>query len=232
MVHCIAVERRFNSRDGQAGSRWVLDELEIKQGERVLVNGPSGCGKTTLLNLVAGLLRPDGGTITVNGVRVDRLSTAKADVFRGRNIGLIFQSFQLLTPLSITDNLMLGARYGRKWSAHDARKRAATLLDSVGLGPHKHRRPGELSIGEQQRVAIARALINEPPLLLADEPTASLDADNAAKVLDLLFDLCRAEGTTLVAVSHDRTFVSRFDRLVDASSWMRAVKGGETHVQP
>ena len=222
MIDCTNVEKRFVSRDRETPARWRIDRLTVGKGERVLITGPSGCGKTTFLNLVAGLLRPDAGEITVSGVRVDGLSTSKADVFRGHHIGLIFQSFQLLSPLSVLDNVLLGARYGRRWSAHEARPKARGLLESVGLKAWEHHRPGELSLGEQQRVAIARALINEPPLLLADEPTASLDKRNSANVLDLLFDLCAAKGTTLVAISHDTSIAQHFDRTIDAGAWMAA----------
>jgi len=140
-------------------------------------------------------------------------------VFRGRHIGLVFQSFQLLTPLTSLDNVLLGARYGRKWAGRDGRQRAEAMLEYVGLKDWVGHKPSELSLGEQQRVAIARALVNEPPLLLADEPTASLDAVNTEGVLDLLFRLCHDKGTTLVTISHDSALASRFDRVVDASGW-------------
>jgi putative ABC transport system ATP-binding protein len=221
MIECVGVRKRF-SMPNHPDRKWVLDELSIARGERVLVTGPSGCGKTTLQNLIAGLLRPDSGTISVNGVRVDQLSTSSADAFRGLNVGLVFQSFHLMAALSILDNLLLGARYGRKWSGHEARGRAVKLLDRVGLAGWQHHRPAELSLGEQQRVAIARALINEPPLLLADEPTASLDATNAANVMDLLLVLCADVGATLVTISHDTSLAQHFDRVVDASLWMAA----------
>ncbi len=220
MVVCNRLHKQFALRDRSPGQRWVLEELTIERGERVLVTGPSGCGKTTLLNVIAGLLCPDAGTVTVDGIRVDQLRPAQVDVFRGRCIGLVFQSFQLLTALSVLDNVTLGARYGRKWSAHQAHERATALLESVGLLSRRRHHPGELSLGEQQRVAIARALINEPPLLLADEPTASLDVRNATSVLDLLFDLCARTGTTLVAISHDTSIAARTDRVIDASRWM------------
>ena len=225
MIECHHVEKRFDAADGSLPRRWRVDALAVSKGERVLIAGPSGCGKTTLLNLVAGLLHPDSGEITVNGARIDQLSVSAADVFRGRNIGLIFQSFQLLRPVSVIDNVLLGAHFGRKLPRHEAHARATELLSQVGLGDRRRQRPGHLSLGEQQRVAIARALINEPPLLLADEPTSSLDATNSGKVLGLLFDLCEANGTTLVAISHDQALASRFDRVIDASAWMSRDEG-------
>jgi ABC-type lipoprotein export system ATPase subunit len=148
------------------------------------------------------------------------LSTAAADRFRGETLGLIFQSFQLLPSLTVLNNLLIGARYGRKWAPDEAKQRALHLLDEVGLQDRLHHRPAQLSLGEQQRVAIARALINEPPILLADEPTASLDQTNAERVLDLLCTLCAQHAMTLVTVSHDQQIASRFDRTVDLAACM------------
>jgi ABC-type lipoprotein export system ATPase subunit len=219
MIKCTGVRKRFSIRNHPPRD-WVVEDLHIARGERVLITGPSGCGKSTLQNLVAGLLRPDAGIIEVNGVQVERLSTSAADMFRGRNIGLVFQSFQLLGPLSVMSNLLLGARYGRKWDRQEAHERATKLLERVGLSRWHHHRPSELSLGEQQRVAIARALINEPLLLLADEPTASLDASNADKLMTLLLDLCTDRGTTLVTISHDTGLAPRFQRVIDASRWI------------
>lgn len=230
MIHCYQVEKSFTTRVTGALLRWRLDVLAVARGERVLVTGPSGCGKTTLLNLLAGLLQPDGGTIEVDGVRVDELRISEADRFRGQHIGLIFQSFQLLPPLTVLENVLLGARYGGKWTGREAHTRATALLAQVGLGDRQHHRPAELSLGEQQRVAIARALINEPPVLLADEPTASLDEKNAAQVLDLLFTLCADHGATLLAISHDTRITPRFDRVIDATPWMARPVEEVSHV--
>jgi ABC-type lipoprotein export system ATPase subunit len=230
MIHCRGVEKQFLTPFQETKLRWRLDALDIAPGERVLVAGPSGCGKTTLLNLLTGLIRADAGEISIDGMRVDTLDTSAMDIFRGQHIGHIFQSFHLLAPLTAMENILLGARYGRKWSAHEAAGKAEHLLEEVGLGARKHYRPGQLSIGEQQRVAIARALINEPPVMLADEPTASLDTKNAAAVLDLLFALCREHGTTLVAVSHDPSIAARFDRQLDAAAWMRTSEAEVAYV--
>ncbi len=224
MICCRSVDKYFTTDEDARPLHWRLDALEIARGERVLVTGPSGCGKTTLLNLLAGLLRPDAGSITVQDIRVDTLTTAEADRFRGQHLGLVFQSFQLLAPLTVLDNVLLGARFGRKWDPREARAKAIPLLEQVGLRHRLHYQASRLSIGEQQRVAIARALINEPPLLLADEPTASLDAAHSATVLDLLFQLCADRGATLVMVSHDTRIAGRFDRQIDAAPWMRPVE--------
>lgn len=157
-------------------------------------------------------------------VRIDQMTISEIDVFRGQHIGLIFQSFQLLSTLTVLDNLLLGAQFGRKWTAAEARERARRLLADVGLSGRATAFPKRLSIGEQQRVAIARALINEPPVVLADEPTASLDQRNSAAVLELLFRLSEMHGATLVMVSHDPSVASRFTRSIDATSWMQLSK--------
>ncbi|MHB9131421.1 MAG: ABC transporter ATP-binding protein [Armatimonadota bacterium] len=229
MIQLNHVEKRFYRPD-EPPLCWTVDELAIAKGERVLVNGPSGCGKTTLLNLTAGLLQADSGEITVNDERIDEMSISELDFFRGEHIGLVFQSFQLLSMLTVMENILLGARYGRKWTAHEARDHAKVLLQAVGLADRHGHRPAQLSLGEQQRVAIARALINEPPLLLADEPTASLDATNAVNVLDLLFTLCETHQTTLVTISHDRSIAQRFDRTIDATPWMTVLREEVAHV--
>jgi putative ABC transport system ATP-binding protein len=220
MIQCDHVIKYFMQANGNR-LVWRLQEFRVTRGERVLITGPSGCGKTTLLNLLAGLLRPDSGTITVCGAQVHGLSTAAADRFRGETLGLVFQSFQLLPALSVLQNLLIGARYGRKWEPDEAKQRALHLLDEVGLRDRLQHKPAQLSLGEQQRVAIARALINEPPVLLADEPTASLDQANGGRVLDLLFALCEEHRSTLVTVSHDQQIASRFDRMVDLSACMQ-----------
>lgn len=221
MIQCKNLVKEFRLKSAKSFLHWSIKELSIEDKERVLISGPSGCGKTTFLNLISGLSTPDSGEISVNGVHLESLSTSEMDIFRGKNIGLAFQSFQLIQPLTVKENILIGARYGRKWPAHDAQKRADLLISKVGMAERSNHHPDELSLGEQQRVAIARALINEPSILLADEPTASLDAANSKRVLDLLFDLCDAEGTTLVLVSHDRSISSRFDRVIDAEGWMK-----------
>jgi ABC-type lipoprotein export system ATPase subunit len=220
MIEFTEVKKLLAAPNPAESRNWRVKALSIAKGERVLISGPSGCGKTTFLNLLAGLLHPETGSITVNAVRVDQLRTSQADVFRGGNIGLIFQSLHLLTPFTVLDNVLLGARFGRKWKHHEALERAKALLGEVGLSERLKARPHRLSLGEQQRVAIARALINEPCVLLADEPTSSLDAANTGKVLDLLFQLCDTHHTTLVMVSHDTSSAERFDRMIDAADWI------------
>ncbi len=229
-LECTEVRKSFPTHDPQQRLQWYLPELRVGQGEALMVTGPSGCGKTTLVNLLSGLLQPDSGAVTVEGVRVDELTTAQADVFRGDHLGLVFQSFQLLRPLTVLDNVLLAARYGRRLHGAEARRRAEGLLERVGLSSRRFYRAGRLSIGEQQRVAVARALINRPPVVLADEPTASLDPRNAETVLELLLGLCLEQGATLVVVTHNVALAPHFGRILDASGWMSTVGAEAAHV--
>jgi putative ABC transport system ATP-binding protein len=188
----------------------------IAAGEHTALIGPSGCGKTTLLNLLAGVLLPGSGSVTVSGETVSALPDAARRDFRIRKLGLVFQNFELLEYLSVLDNILLPLRIGRglKVTA-DLRERAATLGERLGIADKLHRYPGQLSQGERQRVAVGRALLLEPALILADEPTGNLDPANKFLVLDLLVDYAREHGATLVAVTHDRELLDRFDRVQD-----------------
>jgi len=175
--------------------------LSVAAGECLAVLGHSGSGKSTLLNLIAGLDKPTGGTVTVNGTRVDQLGEAGSARFRRASIGMIFQFFNLLDDLTVLDNILVPAQLAGMGKA-EARRRAADLLGSLGIDRHAKAYPQRLSGGERQRVAVARALMNHPALLLADEPTGALDSRSAADVRQLLLDL-NAEGQTILLVTHD-----------------------------
>jgi putative ABC transport system ATP-binding protein len=181
----------------------ALDDLTVAvhQGEAVAVLGPSGSGKSTLLNLVAGLDRPTTGTVTVDGVRVDRLSEAASALYRRQRIGIVFQFFNLLDDLTVLDNVLLPAQLAGM-PRKRARARADELLSYLGIERHARAFPGRLSGGERQRVAVARALMNRPPLLLADEPTGALDTASGQEVRKLLTELNR-DGQTVLLVTHD-----------------------------
>ncbi|MFE7548241.1 ABC transporter ATP-binding protein [Streptomyces gardneri] len=175
--------------------------LRVRRGEALAVLGRSGSGKSTLLNLLAGLDRPSTGRVTVDGLRVDRLSEAAGARYRRSHVGMVFQFFNLLDDLTVLDNVLLPAQLaGTDRTA--AAARAAELLDRLGIARHARAHPGRLSGGERQRVAVARALMNRPPLLLADEPTGALDSASGADVRELLREL-NAEGQTIVLVTHD-----------------------------
>ncbi len=187
-------------------------DLEVTAGEFVAVMGPSGSGKTTLLNLLAGIDRPSAGEIWLDDERVDTLSEARLAIMRRRRIGLIFQSFNLLSNMTALENVLLPALLvGR--SVGEARQRASALLEVLGLGAHLRKLAGQLSGGQQQRVAIARALVNEPSLLLADEPTGNLDAHTGQEVLRLLKAL-HAQGQMMVLVTHDPQVASQAERIL------------------
>ncbi|MET7397492.1 ABC transporter ATP-binding protein [Dactylosporangium sp. NPDC005572] len=197
LIECAGVTKRYdNGTPALAG----LD-LRVRAGEALAVLGPSGSGKSTLLNLVAGLDRPSAGTVTVDGVRVDRLGEAASARYRRERIGMIFQFFNLLDDLTVLDNVLLPAQLARTPRA-EARTRALELLRYLGIERFRETYPGRLSGGERQRVAVARALMNRPPLLLADEPTGALDTASGHDVRKLLTELNR-DGQTLVLVTHD-----------------------------
>jgi putative ABC transport system ATP-binding protein len=176
--------------------------LDIEQGEFVAVVGRSGSGKTTLLNLLAGIDRPTAGTVRAASADLGSLSEDGLAVWRGENVGLVFQFFQLLPTLTVVENVMLPMDFANKIPVGDRRDRAQHLLERVGVGDQSDKLPATLSGGQQQRAAIARALANDPPLLLADEPTGNLDSVTAGAVLDLFADL-NTEGRTIVVVTHE-----------------------------
>ncbi|MFF5477255.1 ABC transporter ATP-binding protein [Streptomyces sp. NPDC012935] len=175
--------------------------LSVRAGEAVAVLGPSGSGKSTLLNLIAGLDRPSRGSVTVDGLRVDRLGEAASARYRRSRIGMVFQFFNLLEDLTVADNVLLPAQLAGAPRA-EARRRAAGLLAHLRIERHADAHPGTLSGGERQRVAVARALMNRPALLLADEPTGALDTASGEDVRELLAAL-NADGQTIVLVTHD-----------------------------
>jgi putative ABC transport system ATP-binding protein len=182
--------------------------VTVSEGEFVALVGTSGSGKSTLLSLIAGLDQATGGTITVFGQDLARMSRQKLSEYRRRSVGIIFQSFNLVPTMTALDNVALAMMFaGRPRSERDGRARE--LLSSMGLGQRLMHRPREMSGGEQQRVAISRALANDPPLLLADEPTGNLDSRTSREIMDLLAALNR-QGKTIVMVTHDATLASQY----------------------
>ncbi len=188
-------------------------DLEVAPGEYVAVMGASGSGKSTLLGLLAGLDAPTAGSIELDGEEISRLSEDQLADLRGRKIGFVFQSYQLIPTLTAEENVTLPAELAGDNGAA-ANKRARFLLDAVGLGDRRDHYPVQLSGGEQQRVALARAFMRKPPLLLADEPTGNLDSANGRQVLELLLALNRQEGATLVLVTHDRELADHATRII------------------
>jgi putative ABC transport system ATP-binding protein len=186
--------------------------MEVGHGESVAVMGPSGSGKSTLLNLIAGLDRPTSGTVRVGDVQVGELSETGLARFRRRQVGMIFQFFNLLDDMTVADNVLLPAQLAGVPAAR-ARARLDELLAALRIGKHRNAYPARLSGGERQRVAIARALVNRPPLLLADEPTGALDSATAEEIGELLLDL-NSSGQTLILVTHDPALAARYAKRV------------------
>ena len=186
-------------------------DLSIARGEMVGLVGPSGSGKSTLLMVMAGLERSDSGAILVAGEDLTRLNEDALARFRGRNVGIVFQSFHLIPTMTAIENVAVPLELA---GAEDAYERAERELGAVGLGARLHHYPTQLSGGEQQRVALARALAPDPAILVADEPTGNLDETTGKQVVDLLFASHRERGTTLVLVTHDQSLAARCDRVV------------------
>jgi putative ABC transport system ATP-binding protein len=188
--------------------------VAIEPGELVAITGPSGNGKSTLLNMITGIDRPTSGEVLVNGCPVHRMNENQLAVWRGENVGIIFQFFQLLPSLSLMQNVVLPMEFAGKYSRKQRRERAMELLDLVGLADQAAKLPGTVSGGQQQRAAIARALANDPPLLVADEPTGNLDAQTAETIFDLFLKLV-AQGKTMLMVTHDANLAQRMPRIIE-----------------
>ena len=195
-----------------------VPEFKIAKGEKVMLRGESGCGKTSLLSLITGIQTVDSGLLTVDGVELKGLKSSRRDKFRGDHIGYIFQQFNLIPWLSIEKNILASVTFSsakKERENSDLHSRIENLMEELGLGAFKGKAIRELSLGQQQRVALARALVGHPPLIIADEPTSSLDEKNRSSFMDLLIDECEKEGSTLLVVSHDSHISEHFDRIVE-----------------
>jgi len=214
-VHVIEL-RHVTKRFSVAGGGFAaLDRvtLALPAKEFIAIVGKSGSGKSTLLNLIAGIDRPTAGEVVVGGTPVHALDESRLAAWRGRNVGVVFQFFQLLPTLTIVENVMLPIDFAGTLPPARAREQAMAQLERVGIADQAHKLPSALSGGQQQRAAIARALANDPPLLLADEPTGNLDSSTGETVLELLAGLART-GTTVLMVTHERNVTRMVDRVV------------------
>jgi putative ABC transport system ATP-binding protein len=225
-IELAAVEKTYRTgRLGFTALRGV--DLQIDAGELVAIVGPSGSGKTTIINLIAGIDRPTAGTVTVSGSRLDQMNEEELAAWRGQNIGIVFQFFQLLPTLTALENATLPLDLAKIGSGPERQSRAGDRLGLVGLGDRGGRLPFELSGGEQQRVAIARALACDPHILLGDEPTGNLDSETAQQMFHLLRDL-HDRGTTIVYVTHDTTLAAVAPRMVNVRDGRIVADTGRT----
>ncbi len=202
---------------GSSGYRVVLDDLnfEVARGELVAIAGPSGSGKTTTLNIIGTLDMPDSGEVIINGINITGYKPAELAEFRNRKLGFVFQMHHLLPQLTLFENVLLPVLPFKKRTSDTDIAWAEHLIRKVGIWDQRNQKPAELSGGECQRTAVVRALINKPDLLLADEPTGALDRENASILSDLLIDLSREEGLTLIIVTHSVTLAQRMNKSYD-----------------
>jgi len=217
MIELVDVAKVYGE-PGAAGSVSVLKgiSLRIEKGRSIVIVGPSGCGKSTLLNIIGGLDHATGGTVLFDGRNLAEMSDDELARIRNREIGFVFQLHHLLPQCTVLENVLVPTLAGGDGaSVPEMRRRAEMLLDRVGLKDRMSHRPGELSGGQRQRVAVARALINEPKLLLADEPTGSLDEETSQSIADLLVELNRDVGVTLIVVTHSQTLATRIGDVME-----------------
>ena len=205
------------------GVAFSCDAFHAPAGAHIALWGPSGCGKSTMLNIISGLLRPDEGVVRVDGQEIQNLSEGQLDRFRGDRVGFIFQTFNLLAPFTALQNVILGMRFSDTLPPSQWKPRASELLERVGLAHRLVSKPNTLSVGEQQRVAIARALANKARLVVADEPTGSLDPKTSATVMELLLEMCREEQVTLLLVTHDSGIADQLPECFDCTGLVQEV---------
>ncbi|SFL34897.1 ABC transporter ATP-binding protein [Pelosinus propionicus] len=206
----------------------AVDHLMIQTGEQIALVGPSGSGKTTLLHLISGLLTPTAGEIKFNDIVLSSMLETWRDTWRAKAVGYVFQKLNLLSSLTVLDNLLVAMSFANVIPKKEQRQWAIQLLDQVGVSDKLGKFPHQLSMGEQQRVAAARAVINKPSLILADEPTASLDQDNGLLVLDMLRRFAKESGSTLVVSTHDRQIMNQFERICSLRKQSEEVIGSAT----
>jgi len=213
------VRKSFAMPGGETVSVLDIEAFAVAEQEQLALTGQSGSGKSTLLHVISGIMRPDAGSVRIDGHDITRLGEAAADRVRADKLGLVFQQFNLLPGFTALENVLVAMSFG---SGKPDRWRAADLLASVGLSHRLHHKPAELSVGQQQRVAVARALANRPRVVLADEPTASIDAAHQEQVIDLLKTTCAEQDVALVVVTHAPEVAAAFPRRLRLEAFNRA----------
>jgi ABC-type lipoprotein export system ATPase subunit len=216
MVKLDAVQRKLGP-----GVTFHCPAFHAPPGVQLALWGPSGCGKSTMLNLISGLLRPHSGAVTVDGTEIQTLREAELDAFRAERFGFVFQTFNLLAPFSAFQNVLLGMRFADVVEQKEWKPRATAMLERVGLSHRVHSKPTTMSVGERQRVAIARALVNRPKLIIADEPTGSLDPKTSDAVMQLLLELCKEEKVTLLLVTHELAIAEQLPERFDCTGLVK-----------
>lgn len=212
LIEMRGVTKKYKTAAGEFEALKGID-LSVQAGEFLAVLGKSGAGKTTLVNMLTGVDHLTTGEVWVDGVPVHKLNENNLALWRGKNVGIIYQSFHLMPSISLLDNVMLPMDFSGRYRPRRSRERALSLLRDVGLEEHAYKMPADISGGQQQRVAIARALVNDPPLIVADEPTGRLDSATAETIFHIFKELMR-EGRTIVMVTHDRGFAGRVSRTI------------------
>jgi putative ABC transport system ATP-binding protein len=212
------LKKSFRSPDGESSTIVDVESFSMNEGAQLALKGTSGSGKTTFLNLIAGILTPDSGTIEITGEDICQMSEGKRDLVRAQHIGYVFQTFNLLHGYTAMENVLLGMIFGPGPDPAYAKE----LLNRVGLADRMNYKPRQLSVGQQQRVAVARALANKPSLVLADEPTGNLDVHHAKESLTLIREICEENQAALLLVSHDPAIVNEFDDHLDFAEMNRA----------
>ncbi len=222
MLAVTDLKKSFVAPDGERVDIVNVAAFALAAGEQLALRGESGSGKTTFLNLIAGILAADSGTVTLDGVDMTGLGEARRDKLRAEKLGYIFQTFNLLQGYTVLENVVLGMSFGPRGAD---KKHAREVLERVGLGHRLDHFPKQLSTGQQQRVAVARALANRPKLVLADEPTGNLDRKHSSDALKLIREVCREDGAALLLVSHDELVLGQFDLRKDFADINLAMKG-------
>jgi len=212
LIQTRGLAKVFRAARGEVRALAGVD-LDIRRGEYISVMGPSGSGKSTLFNMIGALDRPTAGAVSIGGIDIASLSSRQLAYFRGRHLGYIFQAYNLIASMTAIKNVMLPLLLAGA-ARQEAQERAGAALQDVGLGHRLDHRPGELSGGQQQRVAIARAIVNQPTILLADEPTANLDLTTGMQVIQMIRELSRARGVTVVSATHDHEMLKVSDRVI------------------
>ncbi|MCM8531120.1 MAG: ABC transporter ATP-binding protein [Lentisphaeraceae bacterium] len=211
LLKITGLKKSYKSPDGQINPVIDIESFELAAAREVALIGKSGTGKSTFLNIICGILKPDSGNVLIKDTSMSLLNESAKDRFRARHIGYIFQTFNLLQNFTALENIMIGMHFAGKVD----KKKAIEILKKVGLADRMDYKPAHLSTGQQQRVAVARALVNQPELVIADEPTGNLDPEHAATAISLIRELCQENNAGLLVVSHDKELINSFDRVDD-----------------